>query len=400
MTGSEETVRRSRRRRAALLVVLLLLFSTGAAALYDGLSGESKDAGPPATPSAERPPVTATQQPTLTARPSPDPTRSSTPPTPTATSTPRPIDDVSLTVTGEETLSVHSDTGEVRTLRGQVYGSLSWKGEAVDTVALIVQTWVPERGWRTTERTQLVADGPIDIREALGSPVSYVTEPRSDAFDNYADGTTEHYYGAVAVTAVLFDEDGEERRRVTERFEYTLFVDNVRSDAGTGDVALDLGVGGGDGDTTVTDDGLLGRNNGVPGSQYASTIDLANSGEDRGSVFLDVSYVSFESGIVNEAEAAADSTGGDPGQGAGELHEAFELRAAVVTENGSLRYVVGNESSYRELTEIADSSVELTDLAAGETVQLRIEYRIDPDAGNRIQSDTIDLEFAFHIQQG
>ncbi|MGB9963320.1 hypothetical protein ACOZ32_14210 (plasmid) [Halobacterium sp. MBLA0001] len=241
---------------------------------------------------------------------------------------------------------------------------------------------------------------PVVLADVLKPPVVYANHSRTGAFENPTDGTTKTRQGAIAVTTVLFT-NAEEQTRLTETMNYTVSVTNVDQsgdDSSPDNVALQFGT------ETTSDpaDGgtppLVNATQVVPGAQYASTATLSNPGSDSGTVYFNVSYQSFENGIANEAEARVDATGGDPGRGNGELHQAVELRIARVNADGTLTYVLGNTSTYRDLTAISQQSVPLTELSADETTDLRVEYRIEPTAGNEIQSDTISLDFHFLIQ--
>lgn len=389
---------RQRQVLAALLVFLLCFSGTY---LFAASDGSQPDPGP------ETPPPTS-DPPNVTVTP-PENTTPTEPPTPNTTTTPPPTEppiDASLRITGEETLTVHSATGDVETLRGRLNGTVSWNPESADSVVLVVQTWVPNQGWNQTRRVQVDKQPPVSIGEILDSPLRYADAGRTDAFENPSDGTTQSQPGMVAVTAVFFD-DGNEQDRVTREWEYTVSVTNYDSGddpSGDDEVELDLDIGGSNESENGSEDdsgngGLLNGSQATPGAQYASSADIANTGSETGSVFLNVSYTSFENGIANEAEGRVDSTGGDPGPGRGELHQEFELRVAIVDDNGSLTYVLGNESTYRGLTNVTGEPVPLTDIPPGGTADLHVEYRVDPAAGNEIQSDTLTLDFEFLLEQ-
>lgn len=398
------------RRRLLTIAGIIFILAFGATYLLAAGGGPLGDDETPTPPPTDPPNVTVTPPPNTTPTPPDDPP-TTTPPTtsddPPTTTPPSPPDSASLSLSGEETITVDSAIGDVDTLYGRLNGTLSWEGGSVDSVVFVVQTWTPDQGWTQTQRVTTEQQSPVTIAPVLDTPIRYVTESQASDFDNPQDGTTQSRYGSVAVTAVLFD-DGVEQQRLRKQWNYTVSVTNYDTDDGSDgstdevEIGLDIGDsnnGSDDEGTDSGDAGLVNNSEVTPGDQYASTADLSNTGSETGEVFLNVSYTSFENGIVNDAERQVDSTGGDPGPGNGELHTEFEIRVAIVAENGSMRYVLGNESAYRELAAVTGDPVPLTNVQPGETADLRVEYRVDPAAGNEIQSDTLSLDFEFLLQQ-
>ena len=162
--------------------------------------------------------------------------------------------------------------------------------------------------------------------------------------------------------------------------------------------ALDLDLGGA-GQTNIFDTGEgAGADGGVtPGASGVNRVTLTNSGERGGVLELTaVEYTSYENGLTGP-ESAVDTTGGDPGVGAGELHDALEIRLSLVAADGSSRYVVGTETSYRTIASLANATVVLGPLDAGESVDLVVEFRVPVTVGNEIQSDTIVVDVQFSL---
>lgn len=181
----------------------------------------------------------------------------------------------------------------------------------------------------------------------------------------------------------------------TESTEPVLLWGTLDTRATPSTVDLDLG---GTGQTNLFEfrGGAGGEDAVAPGSSGVNGVTLTNNGDRDGVLELSaVTYTSDENGLT-EAESEVDDTGGDPGPGAGELHEALEIRVSLVTADGSSRYVIGDETSYRSVASLADGPVALGSLGAGESVAFVVEFRIPATVGNEIQSDTIvvDLEFS------
>lgn len=171
----------------------------------------------------------------------------------------------------------------------------------------------------------------------------------------------------------------------------TTLVAASEDDGSDGGGSVDLRVGGG------TDATLFAATGVLPGGTGSGSGTVANDGDGDGTLRIEgVTYTSRENGR-NGAEAAVDDTGGNPGVGAGELHEAVELRVAVDRPGEARRYVVGDADTYRGLTDIAGTSVELGSLASGEELSLVVEWRVDSAAGNEIQSDGVDVTVSLRL---
>jgi hypothetical protein len=304
------------------------------------------------------------------------------------------------------------DVGEIRQPDGDVPsvsttldGNVTVAGGA-DSVVVVVQAWVPGYGWAEVKRANATATGRLSLAALLGE-VTLADGERASAFDNPTDGTTVEFTGRVSVTAVFFD-GSEEVGREEATDDYRVRVTNTNentgplelgsdNDSSTTDLfgpgglvnGSDGGDGGGD---TGSDSGVV-----VPGSNGSNTIPVTNRGDEPGTLSLtDLSYESYENGLTGP-EAEVDSTGGDPGKGAGELHEALELRVALERSDGSQTWVLGNETNYRSVEALANQTVELGTLAAGERVELVVEYRVPESTGNEIQSDTIVVDVSFTL---
>ncbi|WP_255152028.1 hypothetical protein [Halorarius halobius] len=390
----------ARRRRRLLLAVLVFGLCLGTVASLER-AGDDSALVPGDPPSVDVPAPTATGPTAATPTPGAGTPATATPgaPADTPATTPSPDArrlDPTLSVSVPETLTVRSATGEVGALRGEFGGRLSWHGSA-DSAVVVVRTWVPGDGWSRVVTATTTRGTPVDLGAVVDRSLTYATANRTGGVDAHGDGTTARHRLAVAVTAVLFDEGVERARRTRTRNVTVAVHDEPSPPSGGVDVGVRLG-----GSATPTDDGsgtTVRRSHVKPGSAFTSSVRVTNTGSETGSVGVAASYRSLENGIANEAEAAVDDSGGDPGVGNGELHGELELRIAVVTADGDHRYVFGTRSAFRELEDLTDGSVPLTTLAPGETVSLRIEYRVDPDAGNEIQTDQLTVDLAFGIRE-
>ncbi|GGC63521.1 hypothetical protein [Haloferax sulfurifontis] len=379
----------------------------------------TRDAPPEETNQFEDPDTpTPTSTPTETTTPSPSP--SSTPTsTPAPTSSPEPTTtarsgtgvgggggggggsggsqttttaaspaspDPTLSVEAADPPTVRSADGTVGSLSGPVTGTLSWTG-TVDSVVLVVNTWVPDDGWQEERRVTLREPSPVDIAAALGSDVTYADGDRTDGFAATDDGETTVTTGYVSVTAVLF-RDSTEVARTEETASFDVTVENTAGSAPEG-VDLELGSGG----AGVS---LLDTQSVAPGSAGNSTGTLANRGRDPGVLTLEsMPFESVENGRFGP-ELSVDSTGGAD---EGELHEALAVRLRVERANGTSTYVLGDETTYLDFADVWNESVSLGRLDGGESLSLVVEWQIRESAGNEIQTDSVDVEFVFTLEQ-
>ncbi|RNJ26219.1 hypothetical protein [Halosegnis longus] len=360
------------------------------------------------TPPEETPtgPTSGSDAPTATATPGTDtPTGTATPtasPTPTATSTSggntggdSGTDDaqpprVSVDAEAGDPPAYQAADGRVSSVSGTVSGSVSWSGVDADSVVIVVQTWLPGAGWAEVERVTVsgaaLDGGTVDLETALGS-VEYADAARTGGLTNPDPGTTATRTGRVAVTAVAFA-DGAEAARTTVEDEFETTVEHVEFD-------LALGSASGDGGSFSFDGGATDAL--TPGQRVALVGNLTNTGEMAGQLSIArVNVTDFENGQT-APERAVDSTGGDPGVGAGELSEALEVRVLVRDGDGETSYALGGEDSYVPLSALTDGETALGTLDAGETAELTVEMRVPPDVGNEIQTDSVDIDLAFAL---
>lgn len=370
-------------------------------------SGDTPTPTPTPTTSATPTPTTttdpeSTETPTPTPTNTPEPTTtarstgggggggggsggaSQTTTTTTAASSPAP--DPTLTVEAADPPTVRSADGTAGTLSGPVTGSLSWIG-TVDSVVLVVNTWAPDDGWQEERRVTIRGSSPVDVADALGSDVTYADGDRTAGFAASDDGETAVTTGYVSVTAVFF-RGSTEVARTEETASFDVTVENTAGSAPEG-VDLELGSGG----AGVS---LLDTQSVAPGTAGNSTGTLANRGRDPGTLTLaSMPFESAENGRSGP-ELSVDSTGGAD---EGELHEALAVRLRVERANGSSTYVLGDETTYLDFAEVWNESVALGRLDGGESLSLVVEWRIRESAGNKIQTDSVDVEFVFTLEQ-
>ncbi|MDS0241714.1 MULTISPECIES: hypothetical protein [unclassified Haloferax] len=294
--------------------------------------------------------------------------------------------DPTLSVGAADPPTVRSADGTVGTLSGPVTGTLSWTG-AVDSVVLVVNAWVPDEGWQEERRVTVRESSPVDIAAALGSDVTYADGNRTAGFAASDDGETAVTTGYVSVTAVLF-RGSTEVARTEETASFDVTVENTAGSAPEG-VDLELGSGG----AGVS---LLDTQSVAPGSAGNSTGTLTNRGRDPGVLTLDsMPFESAENGRSGP-ELSVDSTGGAD---EGELHEALAVRLRVERANGTSTYVLGDETTYLDFADVWNESVSLGRLDGGESLSLVVEWQIRESAGNEIQTDSVDVEFVFTLEQ-
>jgi hypothetical protein len=236
--------------------------------------------------------------------------------------------------------------------------------------------------------SDLVTDGSNPADEATLGPTEGETNDPDPTTSGTSSGDSGDESGETPPSgATDTPSDGDDQATIAAS------SDDGRTDGGSPDIDLRAGS-----DAGVT---LFEAANVLPGETGTANGTLSNAGTDGGRLRLaDVRYESDENGR-NEAEATVDDTGGDPGPGAGELHEFVALRMAIERSGEPRRYVFGDADSYRPLTDLAsDGAVDLGTLGAGETVDVVVEWHVDGAAGNEIQSDSIDVAVSFRLTSG
>lgn len=378
---------------AVVLVVVLALVGAGIGG-FDP-AGSDAGAGPTSTtPTEPTPPPTPTAPPTVTATPPAPATDGSGTTSDGQTPTRGSDGRIALSVTDPD--DVRQRDGRPRTVSAALSGSVEADSRA-DSMVVVVQSWVPGQGWATVARADTAPDT-VTLADRFGEVV-LASGDRAAGFHNSRDGTTAEFRGQVAVTAVMFD-GGVEIGRLSATDGYTLRVTNLAAASAdlvlgdgeaTGSLFGDDGLRSGD-DSAGTDPGVL-----APGSSGSNSLAITNRGSGAGTLTLSsVSYVSVENGRTGP-ESSVDATGGDPGRGAGELHEALELRLAIERADGSREWVFGSATEFGSVEALAADPVDLGRLAAGERVELVVDYRLPASVGNEIQTDSIVVDVSFTL---
>ncbi|WP_136689923.1 hypothetical protein [Halorhabdus amylolytica] len=165
-----------------------------------------------------------------------------------------------------------------------------------------------------------------------------------------------------------------------------------------GDEADDGGADSPDDDVTVSLDSegegiLLEANGVVPGDAGTERMTLTNSGNQSGTVRLvRTDITDLENGIV-EPEAPVDDSPDE-----GELSKAIAVRMTFEYPDGTEETVVGSESSSVTLADLNDSASSGAVLEPGAEVTVKLEWRVDEDTGNEIQSDGTVFDAVFQLR--
>lgn len=364
--------------RQAIPVVVTLGVVLGAAGF--GLLG-APDGGP------DEPTVATTTTPAAsTVEPAPSTTTDGTPTTP----------DASLSVSADDPPAQRSHGDGVDEVAGAVDGTLDWTaGADVEEVTLVVQSWTPASGWQELRRVT-VASGTarVDLGTVLGRQV-YAGPDRADEFAVTEDGATVARTGYVAVTALLVDADGTERGRVRAVDDYTLVVTNVESTGSTSG-------GGGSSETTRASlvlDGpgsnptSVGAGNVAPGDAGQSQIAVTNDGDAAGTVGVTVETLSASENGLTDPERDVDDTPSEP-----ELPAHLDVRVSLLDDGDVVTYLAGNATSFVPFSSLSAGNL-TADVSLGpdETAHVVVEWQLDADVGNVVQSDGVTLDFALEL---
>jgi len=133
--------------------------------------------------------------------------------------------------------------------------------------------------------------------------------------------------------------------------------------------------------------------------QEVGYLNLENAGSIDGTLDYEITdWTDNENGLLDPEQDAGDTTGGNPGAGNGELSNALEFQAFLDRTPGNGRDEdVALTSDWVPLT---SGRVE-TDVpvSAGETVRIWVDARIPSGTGNAVQSDSVEIDAAFYLDQ-
>ncbi|MGQ4555650.1 hypothetical protein [Halobellus sp. GM3] len=364
-------------------------------------------------------------------------------------STAESVPGATLEITAADPANVRNEAGDAGEVSGTLDGTLAVE-RPVDRVAFVVWGRLPNGTWSVLERDSVesVPPGTISVGDAVGGPgTTYLGAELSDGFDVDVPGSTARREGFVSVTARLYV-DGERVATVTDTDGYAFLVDRpaerttVAGDGGvaSGASATDVetgddtgwGIAGAstagsagstagpdessDGDTSPqngadgsldgpgeddarseTDTGgdedaqadrttaLFGTGNAVPGSSDSSSARLANPADDAVTAQFAVGAPLDRENGLTEPESDVDDT-----PDVGELSDNLDVRITLEREDGERVALVGGDGAYVPLADAAGSTRSV-DLDPDEAVTVIVEWRIDGDVGNEIQSDSTTL---------
>jgi len=166
---------------------------------------------------------------------------------------------------------------------------------------------------------------------------------------------------------------------------------------------LDLTVNG------AGSNAVIDVSNVVPDGSGTDSTTLRNAGTLPGYLTFGIEGFRTPENGVNEPESGADDEADPFGQNSGgshtgELAQNLELRVKLVV-NGTDQYLIGHEpvngdDGYVLASTISLGSYDLGNLqlSAGQSVEFVTDYRVY-NAGNEIQSDSVEIEAAFALTQ-
>ena len=133
--------------------------------------------------------------------------------------------------------------------------------------------------------------------------------------------------------------------------------------------------------------------------QEVGYLNLENAGSIDGTLDYEITdWTDNENGLLDPEQDAGDTTGGNPGAGNGELSNVLEFQAFLDRTPGNGRDEdVALTSGWVPLT----TGRVQTDVpvSAGETVRIWVDARIPSGTGNAVQSDGVEIDAAFYLDQ-
>ncbi|WP_277555488.1 hypothetical protein [Halobaculum limi] len=264
-----------------------------------------------------------------------------------------------------------NDTGAVGAIGGDVTAQASWTGDA-DSVVFVIRASQPDGTWHELSREATVVgdDTAVDLAAAVeNTSYTYVDAENSSALDNPTNATVVARSGAVAVTAVFFD-DGEQVGMVQRVRTYSFDVTNT----GTIDLAID-----------EQDARGLSVDDVAPGNTVERRLRVRNGAAADGTLQLTfTNQTAAENGLA-EPEVATD----DPGRV--ELRDALELRISITDGDGERTYIVGDTQQFVSYDIIADRLGSVP-LSGNRTRTIVVEWRVPRDADNSIMTDSVSFD--------
>ncbi|MDG5776653.1 TasA family protein [Haloarculaceae archaeon H-GB2-1] len=164
---------------------------------------------------------------------------------------------------------------------------------------------------------------------------------------------------------------------------FALFSDEETSSGNTLQAGtLDLHLDGGNQNVTLLDEGAM-----QPGESAQSSVQLANTGSLSAKPLVEVTAVqSTENGFYGKEQ------GQDPSGTDGELDEHLEVRATIGSTTVWSRQTVANLTTGTPY----DPG---TTLGSGGSKQFTLEWWLPADTSELAQSDGVELDLAFRLEQ-
>lgn len=285
--------------------------------------------------------------------------------------TEQPFADPTLSLSVAAPADVSNDTGAVGAIGGDVTARASWTGDA-DSVVFVVRASQPDGTWRELSREATVVgdDTAVDLADAVeNTSYTYVDAENASALDNPTNATVVARSGAVAVTAVFFD-DGEQVGMAQRVRTYSFDVTNT----GTIDLTID-----------EQDARGLSVDDVAPGNTVERRLRVRNGAAADGTLQLTfTNQTAAENGLA-EPEVATD----DPGRV--ELRDALELRISISDGDGERTYIVGDTQQFVSYNTIADRLGSVP-LSGNRTQSIVVEWRVPLDADNSIMTDSVSFD--------
>lgn len=153
---------------------------------------------------------------------------------------------------------------------------------------------------------------------------------------------------------------------------------------------IDLTLNGGDADVQfVSQTGI------APGDSGQATVQVANAGSLTGYVDVEViDLTNYENGLTGN-ENSVDGTGGDPGQGNGELQDYLEIHAEFA--NGPVLWSGFDTIANKFATgTVYDLDYQLSS-ATSDTFQ--IDWQLPAGTGDDAQGDEVQFTLRFSLDQ-
>jgi hypothetical protein len=130
----------------------------------------------------------------------------------------------------------------------------------------------------------------------------------------------------------------------------------------------------------------------MPGDSGNVTLNVTNNGTDNGTFRVITSNVTdFENGLT-EPEAEVD-TGGDPGQGDGELASNLLVRWSLNSSSDNVTLT----NNYETLNNIS-SPIEGGTIPENESATALFEWKVPKATGNEIQGDAVEFDVDFVLK--